>query len=424
MLQKFFHLKKSISNLKVNNPKLSLWQKWKQLKKRWRFLLIVVFLIVIGVTWSKISQAKKIAANREIVNPIREDLSKEAIRSGQIELQGVVKVTPPISGVLTQLFVDNGQAVEEGETLFKIKSNATAAEKNAAWSSYLSAKNTYEEAKISSGSQEWNSFESAKKTMLEIEAQLKTFEETYPEKKNNDNKEYQQLKLTESIARRNLDAATLEPNQNSNRLNAAKAAYQAALSAYNASIDGTYTSPITGRIENLGINEGENVIAKVGDEEGTPLFLIVPDGKKTISMQIGPSDALALKVGQTATVKSDYVKNATFSAQIVRVDKVGTSTTDKGLVYRAWLEVDDLENQLLLGTAVEISIITAQKSQVLTLPSEAIHNDYVTLVTAQGKFLEERALTTGLKANGKTEIINNLSETDFVLIDRNVNSKK
>lgn len=424
MFKKFFSQKKSPDFLKNNQAKISLWRKWKQLKKRWKFLFIVAFLIVISVGWSKISTARKIAANREVVNPIREDLSKEAIRSGQIELQGVVKVTPPISGVLTQLLVDNGQLVKEGDVLFKIKSNATTAEKNAAWSSYLSAKNNYEEAKISNGSDEWNSFESAKKATMAIEEELKTFEETYPEKKNNDNKEYQQLKLSESIARRNLDLATLEPNQSTNRLSAAKATYQAALSAYNASIDGTYTSPISGRIENLGINEGENVIAKVGDEEGTPLFLIVPDGKKTISMQIGPSDALALKVGQTATVKSDYAKDATFSAQIVRVDKVGTSTTDKGLIYRAWLEVNDTQNQLLLGTPVEISIITAQKLQILTLPSEAIHNNQVTLVTEKGKFLEERNIETGLKASGKTEIINNLNETDFVLIDRNVNNKK
>lgn len=424
MFKKIFGQKKSLVSQKKDQGKLSLWQKWKQLKKRWKFLFIVLLLIVLSVSWSKISTARKTAANREIINPIREDLFKEAIRSGQIELQGVVKVTPLISGVVTQLLVDNGQLVKEGEILFKIKSNATTAEKNAAWSSYLSAKNIYETAKITSGSEEWNSFESAKKSMMAIEEQLKSFAEAYPEKINNDNKEYQQLKLTESIARRNLDAATLEPNQTTNRLIAAKANYQAALSAYNASIDGTYTSPISGRIENIGINEGENVIAKVGDEEGTPLFLIVPDGKKTISMQIGPSDSMALKVGQMATVKSDYIKDATFSAQIARVDKVGTSTTDKGLIYRAWLEVNDDQNQLLLGTPVEISIITAQKSQVLTLPSEAIHNGSVTLVTAQGKFLEERVVETGLKAGGKTEIINNLAEADFVLIDRNVNNKK
>lgn len=415
------HLQKKLTQDKNGQPKpkKGFWQKWKSLKKRWKFLLIVALLIGGSIAWSKISTTKKVAANREIVQPVRQDLRKEAIRSGQVELQGVVKVTPPISGVVTELLVENGQEVTEGETLFKIKSNATAAEKSAAWSSYLSAKNAYETAKIESGTSEWNNFESAKQAMIAVEEEVRLFEEHYPEKKNNDNKEYQQLKLKQTMTRRTLDAATLEPNQVNSRLSAARASYNASLAAYNASIDGTYDSPISGRIENLGINEGENVLAKVGDEAGTPLFLIVPDGSKTISMQIGPNDALALQVGQSATVKSDYVKEATFAATIARVDKVGT-TTEKGLTYRAWLEVDDARNQLLLGTPIEISLITGEKSQVLTLPIEAIVDNNVTLVNDKGEFLETRPVVTGLKADGIVEIISGLSETDSVLIDRNL----
>lgn len=351
-------------------------------------------------------------------------MRKEIIRTGQIELQGVVEVRPTINGVITDLKIQNGQEVKKGEVLFKIKSTANASEKASAWSSFLSAKNTYEEQKISSGTQEWNTFESAKKAMMEIEDQIKTFEENFPEKKNHLNREYQQLKMSESIARRNLDAATLGPNQINDRSRANQAAYQAALSAYNASIDGTYQSPIAGTIENLSINEGENVTARVGTEKtGSPLFLIVPEGKKTISMQIGPNDALVMRPGLQTTVSSTYVKNATFSAQIVRVDKVGQSSTDKGLIYRAWLEVNDAENLLLLGTPVEISIITQEKTQVLTLPAEAVRDNLVTVVDEKGNFLEERMIETDLKAQGKIEITNGLNESDFVLIDRNIDAK-
>lgn len=397
----------------------TIWQWWRGLKKRWKFLIIIGLLIVIGIGWSKISQHQKIEANREIVTVIREDLNKEAIRSGQIELQGVVEVTPPISGVITDLLVENGQEVKEGDILFKIKSDATQAELDQAWASYLAAKNTYEEMKNNSGTTEWNSFETAKSTMMAVEEEIRKFEELYPEKKNNDNKEYQELKLKESVARRNLDTATLAPNQISNKTQASKANYQAALSAYNASKDGTYKSPIAGRVENLGVNEGEKVIAKVGDEDGTPLFLIVPDGKKTISMQIGPNDAMNLQVGQAATIKNDYVKDTTFSAQVVRVDKVGKTTTDKGLTYRAWLEVDDQANRLLLGIPVEITLIMDQRAQVLTVPSEAIHDEMVTIVDENGQAIEERAVGTGLKANGKVEITSGLNEGEQILVDKN-----
>jgi len=372
-----------------------------------------------SIIWSRVNQQKQLKANREVVTVSREDLKKEVIRSGQVELQGVVDVTPPISGVVTELLVTNGQQVIEGQLLFKIKSNATQSEIDQARATYLSAKSVYENAKLQDGVEEWNQFETAKKTMMAVEQELKAFEETYPDKKTPDNKDYQQLKLKESMARRDLDAAILLPKQISQNIKTNQANYQAALSAYNASRDGSYVSPIAGRIENVGINEGENVIAEVGDKEGTPLFLIVPEGVKTISMQIGPNDAMILQEGQKATVKTDYIKNKSFEAQVARIDKVGKNVENKGLLYRAWLEVADTENQLLLGIPVEISITTAEKSAVLTVPTEAVHDNFVTVVKENDSY-EERAIEVGLKASGKTEIISGLQEGEQILIDRNI----
>lgn len=397
----------------------SILSKYKSLSLWKKILLLISILIITGVVWSRISHQQELKANREIVVVTKEDLKKEVIRSGQIELQGVVEVTPSIGGVITDLLVSNDQQVSEGQLLFKIKSNATNAEINQARANYLNAKNEYDNAKIRSGVEEWNKFEIAKKNMIAAEQERKSFEEKNPDKTTPDNTDYQQLKLNESIARRTLDAETLIPNQVAQYIEASKASYQAALSSYNASRDGSYTSPIKGRIENIGINEGENVIAEVGDKEGTPLFLIVPEGVKTISMQIGPNDAMILKEGQKANVRTDYVKNKTFDAQVVRIDKVGKNVEGKGLLYRAWLEVADTENQLLLGIPVEISITTEEKTGVLTLPSEAIHDNYVTVVKEDNTY-EERAVEVNLKANGKTEIVSGLQEGEQVLIDRNI----
>lgn len=413
--------KKTVDSQTVaNKSKKSWWKKWRQLKKRWKFLIILALIIIIWTIVGQIFSQKKQADNREIVSVEIQNLQKEAIRSGQVELQGVVEVTPPINGVISELLVDNGQYVTEGEELFQIKSNATTSQISQAWANYLSAKNTYENAQITIGDTEWSNFESYKKAMMDVEEKVRIFEENYPEKMTVDNKEYQSLKLEESVARRNLDIATLYPDRIDERLDLAKAEFQAAASAYNATKDGTYESPISGWIQNLGVNEGEKVIADVGDKKGTPLFLIVPEGKKTISMQIGPSDAMILAVGQTATVKNDYIKDVTFPAQIVRIDKVGQTSTDKGLVYRAWLEVDDSNDQLLLGVPVEISIITATRENVIVVPSTAVHDNQVTIVDKDGHFIEERAVTTDLKANGMTEVTSGLSVGEAVLIDHNL----
>jgi HlyD family secretion protein len=396
--------------------KKNLWQKFKCLKFRWKLLL---FIIVITVIWSNYSshvKKQRAAANLEVVAVTRGDITREAVRTGKVELQGVINVKPPLSGVLTELNVYNGQTVTEGDVLFKVKTTATEAQQAAAWASFVAARNAYEDAKINIGNTEWASFESAKQSVITAEKAVEQFEQDHPDKKNDDDKDYQSLLQALKVARLTVDMQVQIPARVDDRIEQARADYLAASAAYQASKDGTYRSPISGRVENLGVNLGENVIADVGDKEGTPLFLIVPAGNKTISMSVGANDAMTLEVGQTASVRSNLTKNATFSAQIVRVDKVGRSG-DSGLTYRAWLKLDDAQDQLLLGIPVEISIQTGASSNTLIVPSLAVVNDTVTVVDQSGAELEKRPVEVGLRASGQTEIISGLEEGEYVLVN-------
>ena len=399
----------------TKTKKRSLWRRFWGLKFRFKLLIIIV---VGGLAWyafASVQAKKRLAASREIVPVTREDLRREVIRPGKIELQGVIDVRPPLSGVLTELNIENGQLVAEGEILFKVKSTASEAQQTAAWASFLAARNAYEEAKINHGNNEWASFESAKQGIIAAEQALEQFEKDFPDKKNDNNKEYQQLLQSLKVARLNVETQVLIPARIGDRLEQARAEYLAASASYQASKDGTYKSPTAGRIENLGVNVGENVVADVGDKTGTPIFLLVPAGKKTISMQIGANDAMTLKVGQPASVRSDLLKEVNFAAQIVRVDKVGR-TTDSGLSYRAWLEVEDTSDQLLLGTPVEIAIQNGEALGVLTVPSLALQDGQVIIVNEAGEVLESRAVSVGLKASGKTEITSGVSEGELVLV--------
>jgi HlyD family secretion protein len=155
-------------------------EKSKENTQSFNYHCAVFILMIIR---SSINQKKQAKINQEIITVMREDLKKEVIRSGQVELQGVVEVKPPISGVITELLVENGQEVKEGQILFKIKSNATQAETSRAWATYLSAKNTYETAQRETGVDEWNEFESAKQAMMAIEEEIKTFEAIIQTKK-------------------------------------------------------------------------------------------------------------------------------------------------------------------------------------------------------------------------------------------------
>jgi multidrug efflux pump subunit AcrA (membrane-fusion protein) len=392
---------------------------WKRLKKRWKILIVILLLVGIFLIYRGISGAGKKNAQQSIEVVTRGNITKEVSRTGQVELQGVVSVRPPISGTIEQLLVANDQVVKKGELLFVVKSNATDSEKSSAYASYVAAKLAYEEALADSGTNEWSEFENAKLEMITVEDEVKKFRDDNPDQVKHDNLEYQKLLQKERDARTALNKALAKTTHIKDRLTIAKANWLASQASYQAALDGKYTSPIDGTIANLGVNQDESVRADVGDKDGTALFLIIPEGKKTISMQVGPSDAKSIKVGSAAVVTSELVKEATFAAVVARIDnvaKVGDAQSG-GATYRVWLELDDPQDQILLGTSAEIQIKLENKENVVLVPNNALINGAVTVTDAQGQTKEERLVETGIKAQGMVEIVSGLEEGEYILID-------
>lgn len=393
------------------------WSNLRRMKKRYWIIIIVVFSIIGFNVWGNFASQQQWQASAVVSEVVRQDLIKELIRSGKVELQGVFQVTPKISGVIKQLKVTNGQKVKANEMLFQIKSDASAAEKASAYASFLGAKNTYQDAKNTIGHTEWIAFEQQRDALVQAEDKLKKFREQYPDRLKVDDTEYQSLLTEVNVAKRRIEMATLEPSFAARRLQAASANYQAALATYQATLDEVYRSPINGTIENLSVNEGEKVTAGVGEKtKGTPLFYIVPEGKKTISMQVGGRDINQLHVGQTAIVKDKLLKDQEFSATIVRMDKIGTqSEGGKSMSYRVLLELDQETQELSFGNAVEIKIEVERRENVLTVPVGAVKDGQVTITNQSKQRLGTRNVETGLKAGGYIEIISGLSEGELVL---------
>ena len=174
MIKKFFS----------NSGKIVSWLRWsnlRRMKKRYWVIIIVVFSIIGFNVWGSFASQQQWQANAVVSEVVRQDLVKELIRSGKVELQGVFQVTPKISGVIKQLKVTNGQKVKANEILFQIKSDASAAERANAYASFLGAKNTYQDAKNTIGHTEWIAFEQQRDALVQAENKLKKFHEQYPD---------------------------------------------------------------------------------------------------------------------------------------------------------------------------------------------------------------------------------------------------
>ncbi|MFC4069450.1 efflux RND transporter periplasmic adaptor subunit [Actinoplanes subglobosus] len=184
-----------------------------------------------------------------------------------------------------------------------------------------------------------------------------------------------------------------------------------AVEAAEKALDGTgIVAPIAGTVVSVG--------GKVGDQvRGGSTFISLAD---TYSMQVRAdfpeADAGALAAGQTATISladSDDV----YEAEVVQVDPAGTS--DGTLVrYGVVLSFADSPADLLVGQSAQVKVRTGAVTNVLRVPSTAVHDvsggSGTVLVRAANRS-EERVVAVGLRGDQYTEITGGLEQGDQVV---------
>ncbi|GAA0472459.1 hypothetical protein Ade02nite_52160 [Paractinoplanes deccanensis] len=169
----------------------------------------------------------------------------------------------------------------------------------------------------------------------------------------------------------------------------------------------TITAPIAGRVI--------SVSGKVGSQVGSgSTFITLAD---VYDMQIDAdfpeADADRLAVKQKAVVTLADRPGKEFKATVVQVDPVGTS--DGTMVrYGVVLAFDTSPEDLLVGQSASVRVTTGSKTQVLRVPSTAVHDVSGSSGTVLKGGTQEK-VTIGLVGDQYTEISSGLSEGDQVV---------
>ncbi|WP_433795182.1 efflux RND transporter periplasmic adaptor subunit [Actinoplanes sp. CA-252034] len=184
-----------------------------------------------------------------------------------------------------------------------------------------------------------------------------------------------------------------------------------AVEAAQRALDGTVvTAPIAGTVVAV---EG-----KVGDRvRSGATFISLAD---TYAMQVRAdfpeADAGALVPGQTATVSLADSEDL-YTAEVAQVDPAGTS--DGTLVrFGVVLAFADAPDGLLVGQSAQIKVRTGEATDVLRVPSTAVHDvsgGSGTVLLHVANRSEERVVTVGLRGDRYTEITGGLEQGDQVV---------
>jgi RND family efflux transporter MFP subunit len=185
-------------------------------------------------------------------------------------------------------------------------------------------------------------------------------------------------------------------------------------------------APFAGFITNVNVKGGDEI------QRGVVAVRLVDPTKFEAELLVNEMDIFQLKLGADATVQIDAMPTLTLPAKVTFISPTATITS--GVVnYAVKVELQTPQAaqqgqgpatppanfQLREGLTVTVSIIVAQRSDVLLVPNAAITTQggqsYAQVLTPSGA-IEMRAIKTGISNWQYTEVTEGLSEGEKVVV--------
>jgi RND family efflux transporter MFP subunit len=195
--------------------------------------------------------------------------------------------------------------------------------------------------------------------------------------------------------------------------------------ARNALDDATLRSPITGTVAQVNVAKGDQASGSTSpadtgsDSTGSSGdFVVIGMRKWTVSASVDDTEVGLVKKGQQAQITTGNVTGTVFG--VVTSVSVLSSSSSGSATYPIDIEITGTPKGLHDGASATVQIIYHQVTNVLTVPTAAIHaasdgTSYV-YVSSGGKKVR-KDVTTGLASGGTTEIKSGLKSGDQVYIE-------
>jgi len=210
---------------------------------------------------------------------------------------------------------------------------------------------------------------------------------------------------------------------------AAIASAEASLAAARQSLAlSTITSPIAGTVTEVGYRVGDRAGTVGGSalagltgstSDGTSGRIVVADlSVLQVSSTASEIDVVSLAGGQPATITVDALPGLSLPARICDLGQSGSSAS--GVVeYPVTLCLDHGDARLRTGMSANITIVLAQRENVLIVPTPAISTSggqSVARVLRPDGSIDQVVVDVGISSGTRVEVISGLVEGDRVVI--------
>lgn len=390
-------------------------RKWFGMKSLWlKIVLVLIILGIIGGGTYYFFGAKKSTVQYQTGVVEKGMLVVTVTGSGTVSSANNTNITTQATGVVSKLYVKDGDKVKSGDKIMEIDLDLDGKQtERQAWSSYQSAKNTYDTAQANMYSLQSAMFTNWDSFMKIAQNGTYQYEDGSP---NNINRSLPEF----HIANDNWLAAEAKYKIQQNVVSQSQTALSSAWSAYQKASSTVY-APISGTVSGLSLQLGSvinsNASSQSSNVSNTKIANVKTDATPIVSINLTEIDVPKIVIGDRATITLDAYPDKTFTGKVVSIDTVGSITSGVS-TYPTVIKLDTDTTTILPNMAVSASIITARKNDVLMVPSSSVQQNtdgtnYVQVIK-NGK-VSNVNVEVGLSSDSQTEIVSGLSEGDIVV---------
>jgi len=379
---------------------------------------ILVILVIFGILFfakTKLFTSKQGAVQYQTVQAEIGTLIVSVAGSGNVSTANNATISTQASGVVSKLYVKDGDVVKSGDKIADIDLDLEGQQKaSQASSSYQSAKNSLETAKISMWTlqgdmfTQWDKFHN-----LAIDGKYTNGDGT-PNTNNRTLPEFiisNDSWLASEAKYKNQQAVV---NQAQTALNAAWLSYQ--------QTSPTIYAPISGTITGLSLQVGSVIASTSSNSNTTQTSIKIASVKTkampTVTVNLSEIDVPKIKMGNKATVTFDALPDKTFTGQVVSIDTAGTISSNV-TTYPTVIRLDLESDAILPNMAASANIITQTKDNALLVPSTSVKTDSNTSISTVQVMKNNQPQTvtveTGLSSDTQIEITSGLKSGDIVI---------
>ncbi|HUX96153.1 MAG TPA: efflux RND transporter periplasmic adaptor subunit [Bacteroidales bacterium] len=381
-------------------------------------LPIVIVLLVLAVIGKKQGWfGKAVMVKVAVENAERRTIVETITANGKIQPEKEVKLTPDVSGEIVQLTVMEGDQVEKGQLLLRIKPDTYISQRDRSMAAISSARARLAQAEAQ---------------FIQAELSFNRNKQLFTEQTISKS-DFEQAQASYAVAKAEVDAAKFS-------VTSAEASLK---EANEMLIKTSIYAPMSGTISMLLVELGERV-AGTNLMAGTEMLRVADLSRMEAQVEVNENDIVRVKLGDTAVIEVDAYLDKKFKGVVTEIansakttgisaDQVTNFDVKIFVLPESYndLKAEGITNPFRPGMSATVDIQTRVMDSVIAVPIQSVttrtdttnitgkstsDDEIRTLVfVTDGKYALARDVKTGIQDNSYIEIKSGVEPNDRVI---------